>query len=177
MHTQTYWCPAYSRTHQGFPQHCSRGQWVFWGKGFCDQLSLRHPTPSLSCRVTVCGSDSFSEESGTEESISVSVSPSTPSLRPLGSLGNAARGLWTPALVHSTGGGSTWRRLNAPPAPPFSPDIKPTVPRGLSVGDAVGKKPFLPSETQGGCKRGLSVHPRSCGSGLSRLVLGCGPHT
>lgn len=95
----------------------------------------------------------------------------------LGVSGDAAPGLWMPALVHSTGGGSTWRRLNAPPPPPFSPDTKPTVPRGLSVGDAVGKKPFLPSETQGGCKRGLSVHPRSCGSGLSRLALRCGPHT
>ena len=44
-------------------------------------------------------------------------------------------------------------------------------------GMLLGKSPSFPPETQGGCKRGLSVHPRGCGSGLSHLALRCGPHT
>lgn len=147
---------------------------MFSGKGFCDQPSLRHPTPSLSCRVTVCGRDRSSEESGTEESISVSVSPSIPPCGPWGLWGRCPGAVDASPRARHRG----WLHP-APPEcpPPFSQDVKPTVPRGLLVEDAVGKKPFLPSEMWGGCKRGLSVHPRGCGSGLSPLPLRCGPHT
>lgn len=128
-HTHTDQRPAYSRTHHGFPQCCSRGQWVFWGKDCLISWVWDTPHP-LSCRVTVFPRDRFSEESFLHVFARGS--------RPCGPWGLWGRcpGARTPAM-HSTG--AAW----APP--PFSrDDVKLTAPRGLSVGDAAGEKPFLP---------------------------------